>query len=99
MLFRSIIGLPGETVTLHDGRVSVASTTFDEPYIASEHRSHDDFTITLGSTQYFVMGDNRTNSSDSREWGPLDEKFIVGRPIVRLLPLTNISLWPGEYHE
>lgn len=99
------IGLPGETVRINDGIVSIFNTehpegfTLDESYIGTAYRSHDTSTVTLGPTEYFMMGDNRPESSDSRNWGPLDEKFLVGRPIVRLLPLTSISIFPGEYHE
>ena len=99
------IGLPGETVRITDGIVSIINAEhpdgfiLDEPYIGNAYRSHDTSTFTLGPSQYFVMGDNRTQSSDSRAWGPLDEKFIIGRPLVRLLPLTSLSLFPGEYHE
>jgi len=102
---KRIIGLPGETVTIKDGIVSITHSSepkgfvLQEPYVEPNHRSHDSHKVTLGETQYFVMGDNRTQSSDSRVWGPLDEKRIIGRPIVRLLPIQYISLLPGEYHE
>lgn len=103
---KRIIGLPGETVFMKDGKVSIkqASSTkavpIDEPYIDPEHASHDT-TIekALGPTEYFVMGDNRAQSSDSRVWGPLEYHFIIGRPIVRLTPLTAITYKPGQYHE
>ena len=72
-------------------------------------------TVSLADNQYFVMGDNRLHSSDSRSWGTLDKKFIVGRPIVRLIelnppgasswfpikftPFKDIGLYPGEHRE
>ena len=102
---KRIIGLPGETVTIADGHVSVqtgASSTpiaLNEPFIDGSHASHDTFTETLGSTEYFVMGDNRLESSDSRVWGPLPADLIVGRPLVRLTPLTQIYVLPGAYHQ
>ncbi|MEK7646609.1 MAG: signal peptidase I [Patescibacteria group bacterium] len=102
---KRVIGLPGETVRISDGIVSIVNTEYpegfilDESYIGATHRSHETATVTLGPTEYFVMGDNRSQSSDSRSWGPLDEKFIIGRPVVRLLPLTAVSLFPGEHHE
>ncbi len=102
---KRIIGLPGETVTISDGKISIINTehpegfTLDEPYVDSKHVSHDTLTTTLKPSQYFVMGDNRAESSDSRIWGPLEENLIIGRPIVRLFPITNISFLPGEYHE
>ena len=99
---KRIIGLPGETVNINDGKVSIINKdhpqgfTLDEPYIDPSHASHDTSTHTLTATQYFVMGDNRAQSSDSRYWGPLESHFIIGRPIVRLLPVTTLSLWPGQ---
>ncbi len=108
---KRIIGLPGETMDIKNGKVfvsdsgkcpvpgTVAETRIDEPYIDPNHASVDSECITLASTEYFVMGDNRAQSSDSRIWGPLDKGFIIGRPIVRLLPASSISLFPGEHHQ
>ena len=108
---KRIIGLPGETISIKDGVVTITSSdsaaassslvtssstivTLTEPYIATEHLSHDNSKITLSPTQYFVMGDNRSQSSDSRVWGPLESHFITGRPLFRFLPP---SIFPGEY--
>ncbi len=103
---KRVIGLPGETVHIQDGKVSIAATpsstpvALDESYIEKDHLSHDTLvTKTLSPTEYFVMGDNRAQSSDSRSWGPLDSHFIIGRPIVRLTPLSAISVLPGHYNE
>lgn len=112
---KRIIGLPGERVRMQDGKVTVEETatgtstaprtiTLDEPYVQKYHASHDTGIFPengkpLGPTEYFVMGDNRAESSDSRVWGSLDKHFIIGRPVIRLTPLTAISILPGEYHE
>ncbi len=102
---KRIIGLPGETVDIKDGNVIITNTdnptglVLTEPYIDSIHTSHDTFHVVLGKTEYFVMGDNRSQSSDSRVWGPLDAHFIIGRPIVRLFPVNTLSILPGEHHE
>ncbi len=99
---KRIIGLPGETVSVNSGDVSIINSAhpdgilLDESYIAQNHRVTDTFKITLGPTEYFVMGDNRAESSDSRAWGPLDKKYIVGRPVLRLLPFSKISVIPGK---
>ncbi len=107
---KRIIGLPGETVNIRDGIVSIdfpstitpvlsaTSTTVYEPYVTSNHTSSDTLRAKLSSTEYFVMGDNRRESSDSRAWGPLPEDYIIGRPALRLYPITKLSTYPGEYN-
>lgn len=100
---KRIIGLPGETVKITDGKVTIINKenptgfSLDEPYVADNHASHDSEITILDTSQYYVMGDNRAQSSDSRVWGTLDRRLIVGRPVLRLLPMLAISLWPGEY--
>jgi signal peptidase I len=102
---KRIIGLPGETVVLKDGVVTVINKDNPEGFILSEkyidpiHRSHEFSTYVVGPEEYFVMGDNRGQSSDSRVWGPLDGDLITGRPIVRLLPIHQLTFLPGEHHE
>jgi signal peptidase I len=101
---KRIIGLPGETIEIKSGKVCIVEKTststcenLDETYVSPRHYSGEDFKTTLTDTQYFVMGDNRSQSSDSRVWGPLEERFIIGRPVVRLLPPTKLSIYPGEF--
>lgn len=102
---KRVIGLPNELVNIKDGHVFISTSTsspgteLNEPYIAPIHASHDTLSVALGPTEYFVMGDNRAQSSDSRAWGPLDAHFIVGRPVVRLLPLDSLSILPGKANE
>ena len=95
---KRIIGLPGETITLHSGQVSVktasSSILIQEPYISKI--TGDELTVTLKDNQYFVLGDNRPESSDSRIWGPLDKKFITGRAFARLLPFSRLDIFPGQ---
>ena len=54
------------------------------------------YEATLFEDEYFVMGDNRAESFDSRFWGPLQKKYILGKPIIRLFPLNKIEVMPGE---
>jgi signal peptidase I len=99
---KRIIGLPGETLTMDSGKVTIINKEnpegflLQENYITKEHRTSDSFTIALGETEYFVMGDNRPQSSDSRSWGPLESKYIIGRPFLRLMPVSQISIFPGR---
>ena len=96
---KRIVGLPNETLTMHDTSLTIKtatgeSITWSEPYV--KNSIAQEFTATLNEGEYFVMGDNRPASSDSRIWGPLERRYIVGKPVVRLLPVTKINLFPGE---
>jgi signal peptidase I len=102
---KRIIVLPGESFSIKNGHVFVANAAdpkgfyVDDSFVAPDHASYDNIsTTTMDATHYFVMGDNRAQSSDSRSWGPLDRRFIIGRPIIRLLPINMVSFLPGEEH-
>lgn len=97
---KRVIGLPGETVSINHGKVAITTVseetlTLAEPYIVNEDATYTK-SVSLNSDEYFVMGDNRPNSSDSRIWGPLPKKDIIGRVDLRLLPITKIGFFPGE---
>lgn len=94
---KRVIGLPNETVSIENGKVTIINLEnpsgfmLDEPYV--KLTKSDTGTYTLGPDEYFVLGDNRAASSDSRMWGPVPEANIIGRPVVQLLPPT---LMPGD---
>lgn len=97
---KRIIGLPSETVRIDQGIVTVTKTngeklTLSEPYVVAEDATYS-ATTTLGSDQYFVMGDNRPKSSDSRVWGPLPKDDIIGRAYLRVYPLQGAGVLPGS---
>jgi signal peptidase I len=102
-LIKRVVGLPGETIELIDGRVYVTGRGLSEPYVgdlptnwlgfdatARELCGGDDI-CTVPEGHYFVMGDNRTGSTDSRRFGPIDESAIVGRAFLRIWPLNDIG--------
>lgn len=97
---KRIIGLPGETVHVRQEYVSVTKADgtemrLDEPYLVNLGNGGDE-DVTVSAGEYFVMGDNRPASSDSRTWGLLPEENIAGRAFLRLLPLSRIDVMPGS---
>lgn len=100
---KRIIGLPGETVDIENGRVKVTNSShpdgfyLDETYLPDTIRTQlltgsADGHFTVPSDSYYVLGDNRGNSSDSREWGELPKKDLIGRVIFRAYPFTQMTI-------
>ena len=107
---KRIIGLPGETVEINGDEVKIynkensGGKILIEPYIKIDKNVPSPFSdiklkIKLKDGEYFVMGDNRHSSSDSRLWGILPRKNIVGKSYIRLFPFNKMSTCPGEYSE
>lgn len=105
---KRVIGLPNEEISIKNGVVTIINKenpngfTLDEPYIDEKFNTTSDYKTE--SDEYFVMGDNRNNSSDSRTWGEplstkLTDKLIIGRAYLRLFPLNEIKYLPGYYKE
>jgi signal peptidase I len=82
---KRVIGVPGDTVKVEEGQVYVNGVPLNEPYVNEEHRSNMDEKI-VPPNEYFVLGDNRGNSSDSRSWGFVPEENIIGRAMFTYWP-------------
>jgi signal peptidase I len=94
---KRIIGLPGETVEIHDGAVYVDGVRLDEPYVSSSttwRGSGGESTITIPDDEYFVLGDNRSNSSDSRVFGTVPKENIIGKSWIAYWPPGSVQILP-----
>ena len=95
---KRIIGLPGERIKVADGKITVYNARnpegvqLDETYLAKELVTlGESRTVTLGPDEYYVLGDNRPNSFDSRRFGPVNKSLIIGRALLRGWPLNRIA--------
>jgi signal peptidase I len=92
MLVKRVVALPGETVEVRRGVVYVNTVAIPEDY-PHDTVEYDMAPLTLGPLNYFVMGDNRGNSNDSRSFGPITRDEIVGRVWLRYWPLDQVTLF------
>lgn len=99
---KRIVGLPGEKISIKNGKIYIYNNTFPEGFLLQEDKflpndltsaidSNNDFILKSG--QYFVMGDNRTRSFDSRYWGAVDKSLIIGRVLFRIWPLNQAQAY------
>jgi signal peptidase I len=99
---KRVIGLPGETIEISDNTVTVFNQDYpngrklEESYITAARESEETETYELDDDEYFVLGDNRQSSADSRTWGPLPARFLIGHAFLQLLPPEDVSVAPGE---
>ncbi len=102
---KRIIGLPADTVSLKNNVIYVNDTKVEEPYLAagisifggSYLRENQEVIIPEG--KYFVMGDNRPHSADSREFGPIPKEDFIGKAFLRYWPFTKLGLVPQPHYQ
>jgi len=94
MFVKRVIAKEGDVVRIVDGRVTVNDVPLHDEYVPVEFRSHDDWgPQVIQQGYYFVMGDHRNNSSDSRHWGSVPKKYIVGKVKVRWWPIQEARIF------
>ncbi len=94
MFVKRVIAKEGDVVRIVDGHVYVNDVPLRDDYVPQEFRSHDDWgPQVVQQGYYFVMGDHRNNSSDSRHWGPVPKKYIVGKVKLRWWPLQDARIF------
>ena len=94
MFVKRVIAKESDIVRIVDGHVYVNDVPLQDDYVPSDFRSHDDWgPQTVQQGYYFVMGDHRNNSSDSRHWGQVPKKYIVGKVKVRWWPLQEARIF------
>lgn len=100
---KRIIGLPNEKISINNGTVTIFNKENPDGFKLNEPYIDETFTTTAvfntADSQYFVMGDNRNRSSDSRVWGTVPKKNLIGRAYLRLLPFADASYLPGSFKE
>lgn len=101
-LIKRVIGLPGERVVVQNGVTTIYNKAnpngfiLDESYVTYKDLSKN-VDVTLDENHYFMMGDNRAQSYDSRDWGPLDKVNMKGQVLFRLFPFSVAGFEPGRY--
>ncbi len=96
---KRVVGLPGDKIMIQGGRIFLNGEIYDETgYLdlnantRAGQFAQEGMTVTVPANQYFAVGDNRNNSSDSRDWGPIPVQNIVGKAWVKYWPLNKIGM-------
>lgn len=100
---KRIIGLPNETVDIKGNEVTITNAAhpdgfkLEQPFV--KNPANNETHLELKEDEYFVLGDNRGASSDSRYWGAVKRNLLTGKAFIRLLPINKVDLWPGSYKQ
>lgn len=87
---KRVVGIPGDRVAISGGRVTVNGTVLDEPYVRFEDRRSAP-PIVVPADAYYVLGDNRANSDDSRVWGFVQKRDLIGHAVFGVWPIRHIG--------
>jgi signal peptidase I len=104
---KRVIGLPGEKVLINDGQITIINSAhpegfiINEPYLPAEVKTYsmNEEAVVLNNEEYFVLGDNRTSSKDSRSFGPVNHSLITGRVFFRGWPFNRLDLFKTPAYE
>ena len=89
IIIKRIIGMPGETVEIRNGEIYINGEVIEDEYAYGETSDYDE--VTLGDDEYFILGDNRLISKDSRYFGPVKEDELMGEVILRIWPFSGFG--------
>ena len=102
---KRVVGLPGERIVVEDGHVRIYSeehpegAVLQESYLPNNNLTYGNVDTLLRKDEYFVLGDNRLSSSDSRFWGTLRRSEIIGRAVIRVFPVSEFTIFPTPQYE
>jgi len=92
-LVKRVIGLPGETISARNGRVDIDGRPLAEPWLPRHEYTGPFGPLRVPADDYFMLGDNRGDSCDSRDWGALPAGYLVGHVVLRIWPLSHVTVF------
>jgi len=100
---KRIIGLPNETVDIKGKEITITNAEYPSGFVLDQsyikNTAENNTYLELKKDEYFVMGDNRSASSDSRYWGAVPKKLLMGKVFLRLFPISKMGILPGNYKQ